>query len=601
VISSPAVVPISGDAYRRVTDALEARGSRHRGGAWQCPAHDDRFPSLSVKQGDDRVLVHCHAGCSTEAICAALGLTLADLFDAPPEKPPQRRVAETYSYVGKDGAELFEVVRYEPKGFSQRRRNGSGYVHSLGDVERVLYRLPQVLAAIADNQPVYVVEGEKDVHALERAGATATCNPGGAGKWRPEYTDTLRGAHVAIIADQDKPGREHALTVARSLEGIAKTVQLFTPAAGKDAAEHLDKHSIAELVPVESDEITEAEAEADDDDYFVSVDLTKIKVRSITWIEKPFLATGELHILQGHGGVGKGALTIMWAAEASRRKERVVLISAEDDLSSQVIPRLLAAKADLRYIRPIERKDDGGALSIPGDVEQLKRYIVKHKIKLLVVDPLLSHVDGKVDSYKDHDVKRILTPLARIAQETGCAIVCVIHFRKDTSAGARLSGHGSTAFLTTARVTLSMAKAEDGTHVLEVSKSNIGPEGEGQAFTLEVAKIRAEEGDYAEVPLLKRAGQAVQTVDEILSKPRRSSKSSAARELILDILDDEVEVESDTLDSRIANETGLSAGSIRNLRTELKDAGLIKYRAESNADGTKKRFYVQRTNAPRPS
>jgi hypothetical protein len=593
------VVPLPGEAYRRVTTALEAHGSKHRGGSWQCPAHDDRFPSLSVRQGDDRVLVHCHAGCSAEAICAALGLSLADLFDAPADRPAQRRIAETYQYVDRDGVELFEVVRYEPKGFSQRRRNGHGYVNNLGDVERVLYRLPQILAAIADNTPIYIAEGERDVHALEQAGVVATCNPGGAGKWRPEHADTLRGAHVAIVVDQDEPGRKHAATIARSLDGIAKVVQLYAPAEGKDAADHLRTHSIAELVAVEPDEIPDDDLEPTGERRIKRVDLRKLKVRAVDWIEKPYLPRGELVVLQGHGGSGKGALTALWAAEASRRRERVYMLSAEDDLQTQVLPRLLAAKADLVYIRIIgiaaaDGTEDG--FSIPGDIPLLEADIAAWgNVRLLTVDPLLTHVEGKVDSYKDHDVKRVLTPLSRLAQAQRCTTVGVHHFKKDTSGGARFSGQASGAFSTTARVVLSMAKAEHGSHVLEVSKSNIGPEGIGQAFTLEIVNIPAADGGQAEVPLLKRAGDALQTVDDILAKPRRTGKSEAARELILDILDDEVEVESDTLDARVAAATGLAAGSVRNVRGDLKNAGLIKARKDGMDGG----WYVARTLAPR--
>jgi hypothetical protein len=106
-------------------------------------------------------------------------------------------------------------------------------------VRRVLYRLPAVLEAARAGGTVYVAEGEKDVHALERAGAVATCNPAGAGKWRPEYADALAGAHVVVVADADEPGRKHARQVAASLEGKATSVAVVAPGKGKDAADHL--------------------------------------------------------------------------------------------------------------------------------------------------------------------------------------------------------------------------------------------------------------------------------------------------------------------------------------------------------------------------
>jgi len=84
----------------------------------------------------------------------------------------------------------------------------------LGETRRVLYRLPQVIEAVKAGKTIYIPEGEKDVHAIEQAGGVATCNPGGAGKWKREYAESLRGAQVVVVADKDTPGRKHARDVA---------------------------------------------------------------------------------------------------------------------------------------------------------------------------------------------------------------------------------------------------------------------------------------------------------------------------------------------------------------------------------------------------
>jgi DNA primase len=85
----------------------------------------------------------------------------------------------------------------------------------------VLYRLPAVIEAAKLGKTIFLVGGEKDVHALERCGCVATCNPMGAGKWRKEYGKPLRGARVVVIPDADPVGRQHACTVAHALEGVA--------------------------------------------------------------------------------------------------------------------------------------------------------------------------------------------------------------------------------------------------------------------------------------------------------------------------------------------------------------------------------------------
>lgn len=337
---------------------------------------------------------------------------------------------------------------------------------------------------------------------------------------------------------------------------------------------------------------------------FDLVDLRTRKVRAVKWIEEPYLARGELHVLQGHGGVGKGAMSMLWAAEASRRKEVALIVTAEDDLDSSVYPRLIAAGADFDYIRVVQvkRGEYEDALTIPDDLAGLEAQIVETSARLLTIDPLLSHISGKSDSYKDAEMKRVLTPLSKLAQRTGCSVLGVHHFKKDVSAGAKLSGQGSGAFYTTARVTLAMAKGDDDLHVLEVVKSNIGPEDIGQNFRLQIIEVPAEDGDVAKAPLLVRDGDATQTVDELLAKPRRESKSGKARDLLLDTLDNTLKMESDTLDALIAQKTGLSTKSIRNLRGELADQGLIKsMKGETTDDqgNTKNVWFVLRTHAPR--
>ena len=232
-----------GDGLARLTSALEDRGCTVRGGEAQCPAHEDTRASLSVGQGRDGALVKCHAGCELDAVLEALGMSAAGLFDEPREPAESRGgavVAATYTYTDEDGAPLFYAERLDPKGFRQYRIVAGVKVWKLGDVRKVPYRLPGLLTAAAAGGTVYVVEGEKDVHAIEAAGAVATCNPMGAGKWRAEYARYFTGAAtVIIVADRDEAGRKHAAAAARSLRKAGVTVEIVEPAEGKDAADHL--------------------------------------------------------------------------------------------------------------------------------------------------------------------------------------------------------------------------------------------------------------------------------------------------------------------------------------------------------------------------
>jgi hypothetical protein len=201
----------------------------------RCPAHDDKTPSLSIGIGTDgRTLIKCLAGCSTEAVLAAKGLKLSDLFlekQNPVETPPpQKKLVAIYDYVGSDGNLLFQKLRYEPKTFMQRRPdpdNIGQFLWNMNGTLRVIYRLPQVLTAIKEGKQIFLCEGEKAVHAAESIGLVATCSPDGAGKWRDSYSDSLKTAVIIVLPDNDEPGHKHVSIVEKSLKNIAKSVRIL--------------------------------------------------------------------------------------------------------------------------------------------------------------------------------------------------------------------------------------------------------------------------------------------------------------------------------------------------------------------------------------
>jgi hypothetical protein len=185
-----------------------------------------------------------------------------------------RRVVTTYDYTNEDGEPLYQVVRFDPKDFRQRRlrindtcgcprckqATDGDWIWNMHKTRRVIYRLPQVKAAVAAGRRVWIPEGEKDVQALEALGEVATTNPMGASNWRPEYVDAFEGATAIVIADSDDPGRRHAREVAASLRKVAESVTLVeAPNGHKDISDHLDAGgNLDELLPLpESAERTE--------------------------------------------------------------------------------------------------------------------------------------------------------------------------------------------------------------------------------------------------------------------------------------------------------------------------------------------------------
>jgi len=213
--------------------------AKQSGKGWsaRCPAHEDRRASLSIGEGDDgRALVHCHAGCKPDAICAALGLRAADLMPTAdkPKSNGKPKIVATYSYADEQGTLFYQVVRFDPKDFRQRRpKAGGGWEWSVKGTRLVPYRLQELLAA-DPSRLVLIVEGEKDADRAASMGIVATTCAMGAGKWKQEYNEHFRGRSVVIVADNDKPGRKvRPKMLTRStchprLNGLFSAVKLIT-------------------------------------------------------------------------------------------------------------------------------------------------------------------------------------------------------------------------------------------------------------------------------------------------------------------------------------------------------------------------------------
>jgi putative DNA primase/helicase len=232
-----------------------ALNARRVGSCWmaRCPSHDDREPSLSIREAGGTVLVRCHAACSQQSVINAL--RARGLWTTPSRiSKIERRIVATYDYTDEHGELLYQVVRYEPKAFHQRRPDGrGGWIWRKGE-RQVLYHLPEVLEA-----PIVLIpEGERDVEALRSWGFVATTNAGGANApWLREFSEVLRGRECIILPDADAPGRQRALRIARALIGKAARIIVLELGGAKDATDWFDKnHSELELISlIESAEV----------------------------------------------------------------------------------------------------------------------------------------------------------------------------------------------------------------------------------------------------------------------------------------------------------------------------------------------------------
>lgn len=221
----------------------------------KCPFHQDKNPSMSVDT--EKGLWKCFAGCGGGSVIDLIAkfenLSIGEVLkgtDTPPTtrwKPPESKnenqdavakVEKVYSYQDALGKEVYQVLRYVPKTFRQRRPDGKGgWVWSMDGVNRVLYRLPMVLKS----QTVALAEGEKDAENLTRLGWCGTTHVSGSKNWLDAYSETLSGKDLLLFHDNDKAGEEWKNQVFDSCAGKCKTIRVVSiPKTFKDVSDYID-------------------------------------------------------------------------------------------------------------------------------------------------------------------------------------------------------------------------------------------------------------------------------------------------------------------------------------------------------------------------
>lgn len=442
------------DALRELVLPRLERVKKSGGGFMaRCPSHEDGTASLSVAEGKEQpVVFHCHAGCQPEDIVAKLGVNWDDL-----SKPRQRddrqprqtgapfvqpRWSATYDYVDESGDLLFQVLRSPRKDFRQRRKDPAGkdgWTWKLDDTRRVLYRLPEVIAAVSEGREVWICEGEKDVHTLLGLGVTATCNPGGAGKWRPEYAEVLREGIVTICADRDNPGRAHARQIRDSLVPVASFVRIVEATEGKDVTDHIQAgRKLTELDETFTTEPVRKVDLAPDLWEFINV-----PDEPYDWIVPDLIERGDRVIITGFEGLGKSMLVRQLAATIAagvhpflwhRRftPARVLVIDCENtERQSRRRFRELAntsvsvgARIPDGGLRIIHRPE-GLDLTRGDDPEWLMERVVAHKPDVAFIGPFYKlHNDNPNDELP---TRKAVAVLDKIRTAVNCAIITEAH------------------------------------------------------------------------------------------------------------------------------------------------------------------------------
>ncbi|WP_308491291.1 AAA family ATPase [Microbacterium terrisoli] len=563
---------------QRFLDRLDQDSLTHAGGLQfkaRCPAHDDDMPSLSIGWSDKgKVLAKCHAECEFSDIISALGLTRKDI-----ETP--RQIVATYDYENEDGHLEYQVVREDPKAFFQRRpgeRKGQ-WINNTTGVAPIPYHLPALAELVAHGtaeDTIWIVEGEKDVQAIEEAyGDVATCNHGGAGKWTDEHSSYLEGfpGQVVIVIDADekpsKPGQKHALTAYESLLRVTGIeAELAYPVVGKDAADHVPDHDADEFIAVTPDQLRAEIADAkklpeplgkgsrsssNAQEPAAKRDLVIVKASEVKstrqrWLWEGRVPLGILALLGGRGGVGKSTFSLWAAVELQHgrlpgdfhdKSLPVLYVGIEDDWETQVKPRLAAAGANMNlalFLKVTETVEETTGDRVPDlsqDMPLLEEALEQFGPCLMIVDPLPSLIHD--DDHRRNVVRAALDPLLGALARTRSTLFGIMHTRKGGGAANDLLS-GSHAYYDAARAVMLFAKDdESGQVIMSQVKGNYSADEatDSLAFKLVNTPVELDDftvQDYARVEIV---GATSMSVEEIVNRePLREEVGVRARWIV---------------------------------------------------------------------
>jgi hypothetical protein len=412
------------------------------------PGHSRADRSLSVKidaAAPDGFIVHSHAG-DDPIRCKDY---VRERMDLPPFRPiPKNSGAAEYVYRDEQGRPYIRVSRSATKRFYQHHWDGSAWVKGTKGLRKVPYGLPELMAS--GDQPVFVVEGEKDADRLALLGLVASTASEGAGKWRPELNKWFAGKTVFVLPDNDAPGRAHAHDVARHLSSVASALRVVAlpglPLAG-DVSDWLDAGgdvvallTLAEAAPIWAANDNEP---ADPEDDTIDADtLMGMDFAPLNFVIPAYVVEG-LTVLGGKPKLGKS----WWAYDAAiavatggfamgqvNCEQGDVLYLALEDNRRRMQHRI-------NVVRPLSRKLGGlSRLKVRTRAPRIGDGLIEalEKWRTSVANPRLIIVDvymkirpprkSSEDSYAADYAA--VTPLQRFASEHRLAIVLVTHTRK---------------------------------------------------------------------------------------------------------------------------------------------------------------------------
>jgi RecA-family ATPase/5S rRNA maturation endonuclease (ribonuclease M5) len=419
------------------------------------------------------------------------------------------RIVARYDYRDETGELLFQVRRSDPKTFRQCRPDGKGgWIWNLDGVTRVLYRLPELIKAIANEHRVFIVEGEKDVETLAALGIDATCNPGGAGKWNDSYSYALRGADVIVIPDNDDAGSKHADQIATALAGKAARVRRLELPGLADKGDVSDWFAAGGTVEGFNALVDRVPEQDKVGDCLSMLDVTAwegVAVPPRDWAVRDRLVRRAVALLSGEGGIGKSILILQLACAHVLGRDwfgslpepgPVLYLNAEDD-ERELHFRLEAIRihlgtsfANLGDLHLVPLAGEDALLGVPDQRGIIQPTPLFNRLLQTAdkIQPVLIALDTAADMFGGNEndrsqVRQFIGLLRRLAITGNAAVLLASHpSLSGINSDSGLSG--STGWHNSVRSRLFFKASEtndDGTsnqRELIVRKNNYGPSGE---------------------------------------------------------------------------------------------------------------------------
>ena len=547
----------------------------------RCPAHDDRHNSLKVSRGNDRSLVHCHAGCDINAICDAMNLSTADLFyvslgghsingfantEARPLTLEQFAVAKGFEpdfltgmgVANKNGGLVFHYrlmdgqqavrqrIRLSLSGDKRFIWNNAGG----RPVPYGLWRLKE-----ARNRGVtdlVLVEGESDSLTLWRYDIAALGIPGA------DNCALLQAPHIAkfrriLICRENDHGGE---VFEKGCTGRLAQLEFD----GNVAVIEMARASVKDLNDLHVQFLGKPNAFKSEWDALLlqarTIELSivglemftveSIEERPIRWLWLNRIPLGKLVLFVGHPGLGKSFVSLDIAARLSNGRTwpdgscngataKTIVFSAEDAADDTIKPRLtaLGARQDniviVKRMREMNKSGDvvRRSFNLSCDLPHLEKALNRYSdAKLVVIDPISAYM-ARIDTHKNAEVRtEILDPLAELAERRGVTILAITHFNKGGSGNGLERVSGSVAFPAAARVVWGFSRDPENLskRLMLFGKSNVGPDMPGLAFQI------AEDQDGR--PMLQWiSGDVNENLIDVLCREQDSQRDSTSTKL----------------------------------------------------------------------